>query len=318
METNKKISIIVPVYNVEDYLTECIESILKQTYSNIEILLINDGSTDGSPSICDKYASLDNRVKVYHKENAGVSSARNFGLRNASGDYVGFIDSDDWISPKMYETMINCLEFEEAEMCIFTKYIRGKTELSISNIKTLNLNKQEAMMSILNYNFPTSLWTSLYKRSCLDGLYLNEEIHHLEDFEYQFRVLSSINKVAICHEAFYNYRLRSGSANSSGFNKKVISCFKVLPTVENYIKKNDTLDRKYIAATSSRLTLTVSAFLAKSNLKDKKIERQLKKNARVSWFDTLQTKVPYKKKILIVLLAISYNVYANPYRLIKN
>ncbi|WP_404322738.1 glycosyltransferase [Cytobacillus firmus] len=317
MERQKKISIVVPVYNVESFLSECIESLIKQTYKNLEILLIDDGSTDKSSAICDEYASLDKRIKVFHQKNAGVSSARNFGLGIASGDYIGFIDSDDWINPRMYEVMLSRIEEESAEMCVFTKYIRGETQLYNSSIKSLSLDKKDAIMSILNYNFPTSLWTSLYKRSCLEGLFLNEEIHHLEDFEFQFRVLFRISKVAVCHDAFYNYRLREGSANTSGFNEKVISCLKVLPTVKEYIRKSNFINQRYIAATKSRLTLTLSAFLAKSKYGDPTFEKIVTKNARDAWYDTIRTGVPYKKKILIVLLAISYNFYAKLYKVIK-
>ena len=96
------ISVIVPVYNVEEYLDRCIESIVNQTYKNLEILLIDDGSTDNSYNICDKWAKKDNRIKVVHKENGGVSSARNVGLDVATGDYIGFVDSDDYISIDMY------------------------------------------------------------------------------------------------------------------------------------------------------------------------------------------------------------------------
>ncbi|MGI6094991.1 MAG: glycosyltransferase family 2 protein [Lachnospiraceae bacterium] len=101
------ISVIVPVYNVEKYLRRCVDSILNQTYSNLEILLIDDGSTDASGVICDEYSKSDPRIKVFHKENGGVSSARNYGIERATGTYLGFIDSDDWIDCHMYETLLN-------------------------------------------------------------------------------------------------------------------------------------------------------------------------------------------------------------------
>lgn len=317
MEREEKLSIIVPVYNVENYLSECIDSILNQTYNNLEILLIDDGSTDSSLSICERYACIDKRVRLFRKENGGVSSARNLGLKMATGDYIGFVDSDDWIEPNMYKTMLNYIKRQKAEMCVLTKYIREGDNVSISNIRSSSLDRKEAMLSILSYNFPTSLWTSLYNKKSIYNQYLNEDIHHLEDFEFQFKLLSSIKKVAVCNEALYNYRSRLGSANSSGFNQKVTSCFKVLPPIKEYIQNNNIIDNKYISATNTRLTLTVGAFLAKSNAKNNKIERQLNKNARSIWFDTLRTKVPYKKKILIVLLAISYKAYAVPYKIIK-
>lgn len=104
------VSIIVPVYKVEKFLPKCIESVLNQTYTDFELILVDDGSPDKSPEICDKYAELDKRVVVIHQKNAGVSAARNAGLENAKGEYIGFVDPDDWIAPKMYEQMIFAME----------------------------------------------------------------------------------------------------------------------------------------------------------------------------------------------------------------
>ena len=106
---NEKISVIVPVYNVEKYLEKCVKSILNQTYSNFEILLINDGSTDNSDIICDKIKNLDDRIKVFHRENSGVSATRNFGLENSTGNLITFIDSDDFIKEDMLEILYNNL-----------------------------------------------------------------------------------------------------------------------------------------------------------------------------------------------------------------
>ena len=105
-----KISVIVPVYNVESYLRKCLDSVINQTYSDLEILLINDGSFDNCGEICDEYAGKDARIKVFHKENGGLSSALNVGLKNVSGDYIGFVDSDDWIELDMYQKLHNAMD----------------------------------------------------------------------------------------------------------------------------------------------------------------------------------------------------------------
>ena len=110
------ISVIVPVYNVEKYLDKCIQSILGQTYSNIELLLIDDGSTDSSGAICDKYVTQDSRVRVFHKSNEGVSAARNWGLDNAKGEWIAFVDADDWIDSDMYERMYNAAVQNQTDM----------------------------------------------------------------------------------------------------------------------------------------------------------------------------------------------------------
>ena len=113
---NKKVSVIVPVYNMEKYLSRCVDSILAQTYKNLEVILVDDGSKDSSPAICDQYSERDSRVKVVHKENGGLSSARNAGLDVATGDYIGFVDSDDYISPEMYSVLCQCLENSDCEI----------------------------------------------------------------------------------------------------------------------------------------------------------------------------------------------------------
>lgn len=126
MKLTEKISVIVPVYNVEKYLVRCVDSIVNQTYENLEIILVDDGSPDASGSICDSFT--DPRIRVIHKENGGLSSARNAGLDIATGDYIGFIDSDDWIAPDMYETMLRMAKEAQAGIvCVGNWEVDSKT-----------------------------------------------------------------------------------------------------------------------------------------------------------------------------------------------
>src|SRR5690554_80942 len=146
------ISIIVPVYNVEKYIDRCMKSIFSQSYQNIEIILINDGSTDNSGSLCDTYLNNNSKIKVIHKTNGGVSSARNVGLELAEGEYIGFVDPDDWIEPSMYESMYNNIKKNNSEICICNYIINNsescrKIELPF---ELEVLNKKE----ILNYIIP--------------------------------------------------------------------------------------------------------------------------------------------------------------------
>ena len=138
-----KISVIVPVYNTGQYLPRCIDSILSQTFTDFELLLIDDGSTDNSGMICDEYAAKDSRIRVFHKENGGVSSARNFGLAQASGEYIGWVDSDDWIEPNMYELLLCAIEREKADIayCNFQSTYTVFTMPSQTNDKVFFLKK---------------------------------------------------------------------------------------------------------------------------------------------------------------------------------
>ena len=127
----KKISVIIPVYNVEKYLYRCVDSVLGQTYYNIEVILIDDGSTDSSPEICDEYQKRDKRVKVIHKKNSGAASSRNIGLSSAKGDYIAFIDSDDYIELDMYENMMKINEEYNCDIVLCDCYKENKTKREI-------------------------------------------------------------------------------------------------------------------------------------------------------------------------------------------
>ena len=112
----ERISVVVPVYNVEQYLEKCVNSIINQTYKNLEIILVDDGATDKSGKLCDELAKLDNRIMVYHKKNGGLSDARNYGVERATGDYIGFVDSDDYIDAEMYEKLYEALKKENVDV----------------------------------------------------------------------------------------------------------------------------------------------------------------------------------------------------------
>ena len=116
MNQTPLISVIVPIYHVEQYLTRCVESLVNQTYSNFEIILVDDGSPDNCPKMCDDWAKKNSRIKVIHKENGGLSDARNAGMQIANGDVISFIDSDDWIDPKFFEVMLNVMQDDESDI----------------------------------------------------------------------------------------------------------------------------------------------------------------------------------------------------------
>ncbi len=140
--SDRKVSLIIPVYNTVNYLRRCLESAVSQTYKNMEIICVDDGSTDGSEKIVDEFAARDRRVVVVHQVNRGESHARNTGLRIASGDYIGFMDCDDWIEPDMYETLVRALEEAEADMAIAGFYREfeeaGKSRITVQNEKPVD------------------------------------------------------------------------------------------------------------------------------------------------------------------------------------
>ncbi|MCL1867016.1 MAG: glycosyltransferase, partial [Oscillospiraceae bacterium] len=168
----KKVSVIIPVYNVEPYLRQCLDSVVRQTHTNLEILLINDGSTDNSGIICDEYARRDGRVKVFHKEqNGGLSSALNIGLESFTGDFVGFVDSDDWIEPDMYKVLHDSLKGEESAdisaVSYFKEYESGQVGIINEGVIPQGvLSTRDMVLYALKRDdyagFTSYVWNKLY------------------------------------------------------------------------------------------------------------------------------------------------------------
>lgn len=207
-----KISIIVPVYKVEQYLPKCVDSILAQTYQDWELLLIDDGSPDKSGKICDEYAQKDERIRVFHKENGGVSSARNLGLDYAEGDYVMFVDSDDWISNECLQVCFDEIKKDKLDALQFG-FISVTDDLEIPRVKiaTLLLNGEKYIQT---NNFNVCVWGGIYKRVIIEEYKLRfpKELKLAED---QIFVLSFIRKavrIKYLDHAMYYYLQRSDSA----------------------------------------------------------------------------------------------------------
>lgn len=198
------ISVIVPIYNTQDYLARCIDSIREQTYSNIEILLVNDGSTDKSPDICDNYRLMDKRISVIHKKNGGISDARNHGLDAAKGEYVTFIDSDDFIHPKFIKFLLyHCLK-NDCEIGACGLY-KGSGEEFIDSIRpcTKLYSKTEAFLS---RKIKSGIVGKLYKTSLFTGLRFPVSDHfNYEDEALTYRLVYGCNRVCITNRELYYY-----------------------------------------------------------------------------------------------------------------
>lgn len=158
------ISVIVPVYNVEKYLPKCLDSIVNQTYRNLEIILVDDGSPDNCGTICDEYAKRDNRIRVIHKENGGASSTRNAGLDVALGEYIGFVDSDDMIHPEMYELLLNALRGSEKKIACCQSGWRPKETIEMTRIDPREVGIEDTLNGIFLGKVGTAVWCRLYHR----------------------------------------------------------------------------------------------------------------------------------------------------------
>ena len=216
------ISVIVPVYNVEKYVSKCLDSILKQTLKDIEIIVVDDGSTDNSGSICDRYAEQDKRIRVFHKENGGLSSARNYGIDRAKGEYIGFIDSDDYIEDDMYEVLFDLiLKFDaDISMCAIY-YVYPKTVINKSTDNEIFVvSNEEAIKIVLEAKINTvNAVNKLYRKELFNQVkYPIGKI--AEDAFVIVKLLQQCNRVAITTEKKYYYIHRSDSITTSRFNPK--------------------------------------------------------------------------------------------------
>lgn len=213
---NDMISVIVPVYNVADYLPQAIESILNQDYEKLEVILIDDGSKDDSGAICDRYAAQDARVRVIHQKNGGAAAAKNAGLRIATGAYLSFVDSDDFLEPNVYGYMVNLLKQEQADMVqfAFRNVYRNRAEEFI-----LHPGRTEVDTADYLKRFPSDwtcalLWNKLYRRALFDGVFF-EEGHRIDDEFFTYQGIMNAKKIVVDDHIIYNYRRRASSAMNS-------------------------------------------------------------------------------------------------------
>lgn len=204
------ISIIVPVYKVEPYLRQCVDSILGQTYRDIEVLLIDDGSPDRCGEICDEYGAKDQRVRVFHTENRGLSAARNLGLREAKGEYIGFVDSDDWIEPDMYEVLLRRMQETGADIGVCGIGYEFTTKSIESPCAEAVYEPNEAIYALICGDLKNCVMNKLWIRKAALQLAFPEG-HVYEDISSVYKVLIETTSVATVHQPLYRYRQRKGS-----------------------------------------------------------------------------------------------------------
>lgn len=234
------ISVVVPVYNVKPYVAKCLDSILRQTYTNIEIIVVDDGSTDGSELICDDYSNKDPRITVIHQRNTGLAAARNTGIDAAHGEYLGFVDSDDFIEPFMYEKLLNAAQKNNCVLavCGINYVFDNGTVIPKANIEPDRVfDFPDAITEMNTYRlFDMGAWSKLYKSELFDGIRF--PVGKLsEDFFIMFKIFDRAQKVAFVSDACYNYYQRTNSITKS---KKINHDF-----LEAAYKQMRYIDRNY-------------------------------------------------------------------------
>ena len=217
-----KISVIVPVYNVKNYLEDCVQSITHQTYPDLEILLIDDGSDDGSGEICDRLQMTDARIRVFHEKHKGVSGARNKGLKEAAGAYIAFVDSDDVLEPDMYTYLIRLLKTHEAQIAACSgwyKYDAGVGKKFESPADVVCMNGREALGVLHERSYLRAyVWNKLFQREVLDGIRFSTELSFAEDYEMFCLVLEQCDTIVCGTKAEYYYMQRKSGICNRGYD----------------------------------------------------------------------------------------------------
>ena len=243
MNRETKISVVVPVYNVEEYLARCVDSILAQTYEKLEIILVDDGSQDNSGAICDAYGAKDVRVKVIHKENGGLSSARNTGLEAATGECIAFVDSDDWIEPDAYAHLFDLMEKYQVKLVCGGRYdVSGRTGERIVGLcpkKEEVISAEEMVGRIFLWDgCDSSACDKLYHRSLLEN-FRYPEGKVCEDVPVTYKIVLQADRVAMSDKPFYNYYHRPGSISmASAITEKTFHFSQHTEVIYPYIRDN--------------------------------------------------------------------------------
>ena len=315
------ISVVVPIYNVEKYLTKCIDSIINQTYKNLEIILVDDGSPDNCGKICDEYKKKDNRIKVIHKKNGGLSDARNEGIKIATGKYIGFIDSDDFVSKDMYKKLYDSIKKYDAEISVCSRnilYENGKVvPYCINDGRVIVMDSTEALKKIFGFrDFDMAAWDKLYSIKLFNKIkYPVGRIN--EDYYVTPLLFSKANRIVYIRESLYNYLRRENSITSTKtikFDSIYASNFIVKYYEKNY---NSIL---YIAKTAQTFAYIgiVNKFIECKLMIDKKFLKKAQKNAMMNFKSILKNNnVNIIKRFQVLIFCISFNLYKLVFNIVK-
>ena len=308
------ISVIVPVYKVEEYLDRCVQSIVDQTYQNLEIILVDDGSPDHCPAMCDAWAAKDNRIKVIHKKNGGGAQARNVGLDAAQGEYIGFVDSDDFIDPEMYQYLYQILIRTDSDIAECGYHITDSgsfpDEMEYEN-KIVVLNTEDALRENINDCICRQLlWNKLYKKKSIGDIRMVEG-KTIDDEFFTYRVLAEASKVAIGDRKLYVYRQQNNSIMHQAYSVKW------LDAVEARYERIMFLKERFPSLATSASVALLFTCLYHGQLTLKHLQGQQKKHALQLLKDTYRNvpldvkALPLTHKCWLMLAKLNFELCCN-------
>lgn len=310
---NELISIIVPVYNVEKYLEKCVNSIVNQTYKNLEIILVDDGATDSSGKLCDELAKIDNRIKVYHKENGGLSDARNYGVEKSTGEYIGFVDSDDYIDAEMYEKLYEAIKKENVDVaeCNLKIIYPDREELFIEQNYYNVCTKQEYLEEYLKIE-------KIFGSACV-RLIKSDVVKKLkfpvgklyEDTYYAYDLIEKVDSYVIMNNPYYNYLMRENSITNAKFNPRIFNLIEIVEEFHNIVYENypgleEAADCRRMYAYFSVL----NSILLEENYRDNEYYSEILSYFKRNYISLLKNKyINRNRKLSIILIKLNIDLY---------
>ena len=323
MDKNFLISVIVPAYNIAEYLPRCLDSILNQTYSNLEVIVISDGSTDNTNEIIKEYANIDSRIVPVFKENTGVSDTRNKGLEMAKGGYIGFVDGDDFIEPNMYELLLkNAIENDaDISHCGYQMVFPSRVDYYYNTGKIIKLDRNNGLIELIKANyFEPSICNKIYKKEILQNISLNINLIENEDLLFNVQAFMNCNKSIYEDKPLYHYILRKNSACTSSFNiKKTDNQILVLEIIDNFLKESvfkNIISKRYIEVLVNNYRITCMESVPKEEYRQKlKTVYRKYNNKDISVSKKAEIYLILKLKSLYKIMARLYSkyFYNNPY-----
>lgn len=312
------ISIIIPFFNIEEYFNECLESVINQTYKNIEIILVNDGSTDNSLEIAKKYKEKDARIKIFTTKNQGAAKARNFGLTKANGEFISFIDSDDIVDNDYIEFLVKLNnKYNKKIVCLEPDSFKNKVIEKLENEKTVVYEVKDALKDLFLTKISSGITAKLFHKS----LFFNNKFNDYliaEDFELLFRIFKEVPSIAYSYNKKYHYRIRDGSIMHSSYCDKNNTVFELLDSVE---ENCDESLRKEFAYYKTSILQDHYKILAYSKYKDKnKIQKIIRTRYKKSFIDKPQDYMNTRQKLLGFLMFMPlpiYKIFVNFIRIVK-
>ena len=309
-DSRELISIIVPIYNTDCYLRQCLGSIINQSYKNFEVLLINDGSVDDSAMICKEFAEKDSRIRYFEKENGGVSSARNLGLKNVKGNYITFVDSDDWVEENYLEVLYNALKENEVDISISAHnyfnmddnlyYLPSYSEEQLHTLDIGKVSRDEFLelfpeLSSLNHDFNCAV-SKLFKADVVKNLLFYESVNYGEDLDFFFKLYLKVSSVYYVNQPTYIYRQHQRSASNNCLESHAISEIRIYEKILKKITELHIPNNRYIEKFKIILYFRLSQFPDSQVLKSYE-----------SFISVMSDSVMYSQSLISIIVPI-YNV----------